>query len=159
MLFPNYHYALANLARLRSAQKKHDEAADLLKRRYDAAPHPENLYALAEELERAGRQMEARSAFAEFETRALKESSKWDNSNRELVFYYANHARKPAEALRVAELETARRHDVYTLDAYAWALHVNNRNSEAAKTISRALAVGIKDPDVLARAAAIRAKN
>lgn len=158
MLFPNYHYALANLARVRSSQNKHGEAADLLKRRYDAAPHPENLYALAEELEKAGRQSEAKAAYAEFEKRALKESAIWDNSNRELTFYYANHAQKPAEALRVAQLEISRRHDVYTLDAYAWALHVNNRHNEAADNMNRALEVGIKDPDVLARAAIIRAK-
>ncbi len=54
-IFPNYHYALANLAKVRSTQKRYAEAADLLKRRYAAAPHPENLFSLAEELERAGR--------------------------------------------------------------------------------------------------------
>jgi len=158
-LFPNYHYALGNLARLRSAQNKHGDAVDLLKRRYDAAPHPENLYALAEELDRAGHQAEAKAAFVEFETRALKESSKWDNSNRELVFYYANHAHKPADALRIAQLEIARRHDVYTLDVYAWALHVNDRNSEAIGYMNLALAVGTKDPEVLKRAAVIGSKS
>jgi tetratricopeptide (TPR) repeat protein len=157
-LFPDYHYALANLAKVRSAQQRHAEAADLLKRRYDAAPHAENLYALAEELERADRQAEATVAFAEFEVRALRESALWDNANRELVFYYADHARKPAEALRVARMEIDRRRDVYTLDAYAWALHVNNRSREAREYIDRALAVGMKDPAVLSRAAIIIGK-
>jgi len=157
-LFPNYHYALANLAKVRSAQKRHAEAADLLKRRYDAAPHAENLYAFAEELERSGRQAEAKAAFADFEVRALRESEIWDNANRELIFYYADHARKPAEALRVARLEVARRHDVYTLDAYAWALHRNNKSREAREYMQRALAVGVKDPAVLSRAAIIIGK-
>ncbi len=74
------------------------------------------------------------------------------------MFYYADHARKPAEALRIAEMEVARRKDVYTLDAYAWALHVNGRQAEASASMNRALAVGVKDPAVQARAAVISGK-
>jgi tetratricopeptide (TPR) repeat protein len=151
-LVPDYHYALAKLARIRSAQDRHADAAAILKRRYEAAPHPENLFALAEALERAGQTAEARAAFAGFETAARRESAGWDNANRELIFYYANHAKKPAEALKVAEMEIARRQDVFTRDAYAWALHVNQRPGEAREQMARALAVGIRDPEVLARA-------
>jgi tetratricopeptide (TPR) repeat protein len=157
-IFPNYHYALANLAKVRSTQKRYAEAADLLKRRHAAAPHPENLFSLAEELQRAGRHTEATQAFSDFEARALKESTGWDNANRELVFYYADHAGKPAEALRIAEMEVARRKDVYTLDAYAWALYLNSRHGEAREHMNRALAVGVKDPAMQSRAALISAK-
>jgi len=157
-LFPDYHYALANLAKVRSVQKRYAEAADLLKRRYEAAPHPENLFAFAEALERAGRRDAAKSPFAEFEAKALRESSGWDNANRELVFYYVNHARKPAEALKIAEMEFARRQDVYTLDAYAWALYASNRHREALEHMERALAVGVKDPEMLSRAVIIKSK-
>jgi hypothetical protein len=72
-----------------------------------------------------------------------------------LVFYYVDHAKKPADALRIATLEIGRRQDVYTLDAYAWALFANDRIREARDYSERALAVGVKDPEVLARAAAI----
>ena len=157
-LFPNYHYALANLAKIRSGQKKHAEAVSLLKQRYDAAPHAENLYAYAQELERAGRLQEARTAFAEFEQRALLESQRWDNANRELIFYYADHSR-PKDALRIAQMEVDRRQDVYTLDAYAWALHKNHKDREASDYMKRALAVGLKDPEVLARAAIIEGRK
>ncbi|NOT43404.1 MAG: tetratricopeptide repeat protein, partial [Acidobacteria bacterium] len=156
-LFPDYHYALAGLAKVRLAQERATEAATLLQRRYDAAPHPENLFALAEALDRAGRRPEARAAFEDFERLALRESEGWDNANRELVFYYANHADQPAKALAIAEREVARRHDVYTLDAYAWALHANDRHDEAHAQIARALAVGVKDPELLRRAGAIEA--
>ncbi|HXE90843.1 MAG TPA: tetratricopeptide repeat protein [Terriglobales bacterium] len=153
--FPDYHYALAGLARVRAAQGKHAEAAELLRRRYEAAPHAENLYDLAEALERAGRLAEARRMFAEFETKALQESEKWDNANRELIFYYADHARKPAEALRVARLESSRRQDVHTLDACAWALHRNGRHREARRQIEEALKVGIRDLRIFQHAASI----
>lgn len=159
VVFPGYHYALANLAKVRSAQDKHADSVDLLKRRYEAAPHPENLYELAEALVRSGRQSEADAAYAAFEIQALREAESWDNANRELVFYYANRARKPEQALRIARMEIERRHDVYTLDAYAWALHVSNDHRKAREFMDRALAIGTKDPAMLSRAKAIAAQE
>jgi tetratricopeptide (TPR) repeat protein len=155
--FPGYHYALANLAKVRTAQARHAEAADLLQRRHDAAPHPENLFDLAVALERAGRATEAAAAFAKFEAAARREMDGPDNANRELIAYYADHAGKPAEALRIAEQESARRRDVYTLDAYAWALHVNGRHEEARASSLRARAVGVRDPAILEHATIIDA--
>jgi len=143
--FPGYHYALQNMAKVRITQKRYEDAVTLLRQRYNAAQHAENEYDLAEALELAGHKDEAAKAFAEFETKSLAESVRGDNSNRELIFYYADHAKQPAKALEVAELERYRRHDVYTLDARAWALHVNGRDAEARKVIEAALAVGIRD--------------
>ena len=154
-IFPSYHYALQNLAKVRVEQKRYEDAVNLLQQRYDAAKHAENLYDLAEALELAGRVDEAQSAFAEFETKSLAESVRKDNSDRELIFYYADHAREPAKALEVAKQEFAWRHDVFTLDAYAWALHANGRDGEALKNIETALAVGIRDAKILRHAGEI----
>jgi tetratricopeptide (TPR) repeat protein len=154
-LFPGYHYALQNLAKVLIEQKRYDEAVTLLTERYQAAQHAENLYDLAEALELAGHKVEAQKAFAEFETKSLAESIRGDNSNRELIFYYADHAHEPAKALEVAQHEYERRHDVYTLDAYAWALHVNGRNQEARKPIETALAVGVRDAKLFRHAGQI----
>ena len=52
-------------------------------------------------------------------------------------------------------MEAARRHDVHTLDCLAWALHRNNKDSDAAVHIERALAVGVKDPQILYHAGMI----
>jgi tetratricopeptide (TPR) repeat protein len=153
--FPGYHYALANLAKVRIEQKRYAEAVDLLRQRYQAGPHAENLYDLAEALELAGRTAEAQKAFAEFETKSLAESVRKDNSDRELIFYYADHAHQPAKALEVARQELAWRHDVYTLDAYAWALHVNGQDTEARKQIETALAVGVRDARIFRHAGEI----
>src|SRR5204862_4808044 len=148
-LFPGYHYALGNLAKVRIQQKRYDQAVDLLQQRYKAAPPAENLYDLAEALEWAGRREAARKAFAEFETKSLLESVRADNSNRELIFYYADHVHQPLKALDVAKQEYTRRHDVYTLDAYAWSLHLNSQDMEARQHIEAALAVGVRDARVL----------
>jgi Flp pilus assembly protein TadD len=154
-LFPGYHYALGNLAKVRIEQKRYEDAVNPLQQRYDAAQHAENLYDLAEALELAGHRDQAKKAFAEFETKSQLESVRADNSNRELIFYYADHAHLPAKALEVAEAEYARRHDVFTLDAYAWALHVNGRDNEARTQITAALAVGIRDAKMLCHAGEI----
>jgi Flp pilus assembly protein TadD len=154
-LFPGYHYALGNLAKVRIEQKRYEDAVNLLQQRYDAAQHAENLYDLAEALELAGQQEQAQKDFAEFETKSMLESAHADNSNRELIFYYADHAHQPAKALQAAQAERARRHDVFTLDAYAWALHVNGRDTEARTQIAAALAVGIRDPKMLRHAGEI----
>ncbi|HEY7097693.1 MAG TPA: hypothetical protein VH437_13285 [Terriglobales bacterium] len=158
VVFPNYHYALGNLAKVRLQQKQYDEAVRLLRQRYEAAPHAENLYDLAEALEMAGHKDEAKKAFSEFETKSLKESGKKDNSNRELIFYYADHANQPQKALEVAKNEFAWRHDVYTLDAYAWALHVNGQDEEARRQIETALSVGIQDAKLFRHAGEITLK-
>ena len=154
-LFPGYHYALGNLAKVRIAQKRDDEAVQCLEQRYRAAPHSENLYDLAEALQLAGRTQEAKSTFAEFKQKALLETDRADNSNRELIFYYADYAHEPVKALEVARQEFSRRHDVFTLDSYAWALHVNGQDQEARKQIEAALAIGIRDAKMIRHAGEI----
>ena len=153
--FPGYHYALGNLAKVRIAQKRLDEAVRLLSQRYQAASHAENLYDLAEALQLAGRSEEAKKAFVEFEQKSLLETDRGDNSNRELIFYYADHAHQPVKALEVARKEFAKRHDVYTLDAYAWALHVNGEDQEARRKVEAALRVGICDAKMIRHAGEI----
>lgn len=144
-LFPGYHYALGNLAKARIQQKRYDDAVDLLQQRYNAAPHAENLYDLAEALELAGRRTDAAAAFQKFEKKSLAETGNADNSNHELILYYADHEKQPGKALDVAQREYARRHDVFTLDCYAWALHLNGQDPEARKQIDAVLAVGIRN--------------
>jgi tetratricopeptide (TPR) repeat protein len=159
VMFPGYHYALGNLAKVRIQQKRYDEAAELLKQRYDAAPHAENLFDLAQALQLAGKIDEANKAFAEFEQKSLLETNRGDNSNHELIFYYADYAREPAKALEVARREFGRRHDVFTLDSYAWALYVNGQYPEARKQIETALAVGIRDAKMFRHAGEIALKS
>ncbi len=154
-VFPDYHYALGNLAKVRIVQKRYDEAVTLLRQRYEFAPHAENLFDLAEALHLAKHESESKQAFADFERKSLLESVRKDNSSRELIFYYADHAKQPAKALQIAEQEHAWRHDVYTLDAYAWALHVNGKDEEARKQLEAALAVGVSDAKIFDHAGEI----
>lgn len=155
-VFSDYHYALGALAQVRMAQKRYDDAAALLQRRYDAAPHAENLFPLAEALQLAGRTGEAQRDFAAFEGASLAETNIGDNSNHELIAYYVDDAHEPQKALEVARREIERRKDVFTLDCYAWALAANGEFEAANTQIEKALQVGVKDPKILAHAQEIR---
>ena len=66
-----------------------------------------------------------------------------------------SHGQDSAEALRIARIQIAKRHDVATLDAYAWALHCNGQDAEAQNQIAKALAVGIRDAAIFYHAGAI----
>ena len=150
-LFPDYYFTLDSLAETRSAQGKYAEAADLLRRAQKLAPHPRRLFYLAIALKQSG-------SFAEFERSALNISDKPDNANRELIFYYADYAHKPAEALRIARAEISKRQDIATLDAYAWALYVNGQYQEARAELDKALKIGVRDSRLFDHAAAIAEK-
>ncbi len=157
-LYPGYHYALGTLWQICMTQHKYEEAAVFFRKRYTAAPHAENLYALAEALSRAGRSEESAAAFADFEQKALAESAQADNANHELIAYYADYAHQPAKALRLAQQELSRRHDVFTIDTYAWSLAASGDYPRANAEIRRALAVGVKDPKLLEHARQIEAR-
>jgi tetratricopeptide (TPR) repeat protein len=151
-VFADYHYALGTLGQIRMAQKHYDEAVSLFRKRYAVAPHAENLFAVGEALEHAGRHEEAGLAFADFERRALQESVQADNANHELVAYYTDYAHQPEKARRIAESEVARRHDAFTLDAYAWSLAAAGEYRRANSEMQKALSFGLKDPKVLGHA-------
>jgi tetratricopeptide (TPR) repeat protein len=158
-LYPDYHYALAAMAKAKAAQGDHTAAAALYRRRYEIAPHPENLFDVAAALTAAGELEPAKRAFADFEKAARAELDSPDNSNRELALYYTDYVRNFAEALRIARHEAALRQDVHTLDVYAWALYRSGARDQAAGEMKKVLATGVKSPAILRHAAEIMPDN
>jgi tetratricopeptide (TPR) repeat protein len=158
-LFPDYHYALAQMAEVKTQQGRFAEAVSWREKHVRVSPHPENRYALGVALARAGRMEEAREMWSTFETAAVKESANWDSANIELVYYYADWAGRPADALALARREAARRQDVRTREAYAWALDKSSQSTTARAEIDKVLAVGVLQPETFAHAAAIAASQ
>ena len=156
--FPGYYLAVENLARVQTARQQYSEAVELLRQRNQKFPSAASRYALAGALERAGQTVEANSAYAEFETSARGAVNSADNANQQLIFYYLAHGHNPVEALRVARIEIGKRHDLSTLDAYAWALFANGHYAEAEEHIASALAVGVREATILYHAGVIAAK-
>ncbi len=155
-LYPGAPSSLRELSRVYLDEKRMDDAVAVLRQLCKAVPSAENSFQLAEALELAGRAEEARAIYSAFLPEAISKSAEKNNLNLDLAFYYADHAHQPAKALEVAKREYSGRHDIFTLDAYAWALHVNGQDQEARKQIDLALAVGTRDPKILAHSQSIR---
>jgi tetratricopeptide (TPR) repeat protein len=151
-LNPGNVLALRTLADLKSAQHDYAEAVRVRRQVIERARNTKDLYALALVLDKAGQTAEAESAFREFESKARAEQSQTVNANRELVFYYADRCRSPAEALAVASKAAETRHDVETLDAYAWALYRAGKFTDAEALINRALAPGASEANLACHA-------
>jgi tetratricopeptide (TPR) repeat protein len=154
--YPDSSVANLTLAKLRSAQGRYSDAAQLLEKRYKNVQTPGNLYLWAEALEKEGHQEKATTAFRDFESAAQAAGDSQDRID--LVFFYLDHKRDPGEALSIASKLSAERHDCGTLDAYAWALYNNGRYADAQTQMSRALEPGVRDPVYFCHAAQIAAK-
>lgn len=137
----DYPFAVAQLASLRLAEGKKDDAAAAARRLPRTA---QSLALLAR----------ATGDWEEFRKEARAAEDLPSNANRELALSLA--ASDPAEALRVASKEYARRKDISTADAYAWTLHAAGRTADAVPVIEAIVKLGTKDAGVAAHAKAIR---
>jgi tetratricopeptide (TPR) repeat protein len=157
-LFPASQLAALVSADVQSANGNPTEAASLFEKCYHAVPSSVNLYKWATALDQAGQKEKADEQFAAFEKKARAEVSQPYNANLELIAYYTDRKTNPAEALRIATLESAKRQDCHTLAALAWALYQNGKFGDAKTEMDKALAVGIREATYLCHAALISAK-
>ena len=97
-----------------------------------------DLYALAGETDAAARHYE----LARIESQLFR--AEGVNTDLELALFHADHG-DPVEALVAAEAEWSKRQSIHVADAYAWALHVNGRDEEAARVSRRSLALGTRE--------------
>ena len=157
--FPNYPYTLENKAKAKLAQGKALEATSLLRQLPQTA---RNLYLLGRAESQAGDTAEAERTYAKFETAAKESANTSENDNVDLILYYANRSSKSPpsaqQSLGLAKHELTLRHDLWTLDAYAWALYANGEYSQAELEIQRAHAVGIQSEQIFYHAGLIAIK-
>lgn len=152
---PEYPGAVTALARVRAAQRRYPEAEALLRKGLLLRPDAHTLFLLARVLQAQQNSVEPGPAYAEFEKAALSCSGSPQNDNLDLIFYYLDVAHRPKDGLRLATREFARRQDVLTRDAYAWALHANGNDAEARQQIEQALSVGFRDAGLFFRSGMI----
>ncbi len=121
---------LAGRARVAAAAGDTDAALRDYRAAVERLPEPGYLIGYAEVLDVAGRHEEAAEQYALVEVVEQLFRAQGANPDLELALYSADHGR-PQAALELAESEWNARRSVHTEDAYAWALHVNGRDSEA----------------------------
>ena len=157
-IFPDYPYTLENLARISVAQKRAKDAVSLLQEaaKSDSDPHVACELAHAQQL--AGDLAGARAGFKACGDRTATSSSRDDAATRDSILLKSDDPATAPEGLMLAQKQFTVRHDVWTLDAYAWALYANGRFADAETTIQKALAVGIQSAQIYDHSAHIEQK-
>jgi tetratricopeptide (TPR) repeat protein len=157
-IFPRYAYTIENSARLRMAQKQVNEALLLWTQAVQIDSDPLVLYELARAEKAAGRSNEASATYAKFEKLASDPATATNEATLDLIQMYAGNPAHPTVALHLAQREIDARQDVWTLDAYAWALYANARFPDADAALRKALAVGIQSAQIFDHAGHIAQK-
>jgi len=156
--FPHYPYTIENLARVRMAQNRAGDAVQLWMRAAQMDGNPHVLYELAQAQQAAGQSIEAGATYAAFEKKANDPACKTDESQVDLILMDTRSPDRAANASKLAEQEIALRQDVWTLDAYAWALYANAKYQEADAAEQKAIAVGIRSAQIFDHAGHIAQK-
>jgi tetratricopeptide (TPR) repeat protein len=157
-LFPNYPYTIENLARARIGQNRVNDAIQLWMQAAKIDKDPHILYELAKAQDVAGESKEARATYAEFEKLASNPETATSASRLDLILMYAGNAASAPKALTLAQQEIVARQDVWTLDAYAWALYANAKYRDASAAEQKAIAVGIRSAQIFDHAGHIAQK-
>jgi tetratricopeptide (TPR) repeat protein len=148
---PDYAAARLVQGRVLLAGRRHAEAAAVLEEAARRNPLPEYQWTLADALRGAGRESDARNIEA-----ALMARGEIDDP-RTLALFLSTRRLDPARAVALAERELDRRSDVFTLDAFAWALASAGSYDEASAFMARALEEGTEDARLFVHAAVIAA--
>ncbi|MET9630945.1 tetratricopeptide repeat protein [Lentzea sp. NPDC006480] len=130
--------------------RTNDEALQVYGGLVAKVPSPDYLVKYGRALDKAGRPAEARQQY----DLALQQLRLLGGDDLTAALIAADHG-DPAEALRFAEKEWAKRQSVFTADAMAWALQAGKRSAEALPYSDKAVALGWRDPEVLRHREAI----
>lgn len=150
---PDYAAALLARGRIQLAESRSADAVATLERAAHLNPSTEYQWALADALRAAARNDEASA----IEDHLLSEGASADP--RTLALYLSTRHRDEDRAIDLARREMDTRHDVFTLDALAWALASSGRAQEASTVMAKALAEGTEDGRLFLHAAVIAAAN
>jgi tetratricopeptide (TPR) repeat protein len=157
-LFPHYPYSIENLARIRMGQRRFSDAAQLWMNAARIDHDPPALFQLAAAQQAAGQTEEARSTYAKFEKLATTPETTTDSSKLDLILMYAASPSTASKALKLGEQEMRSRLDVWTLDAYGWALYANARYEDADAALQKAIATGIQSAQIFDHAGHVALK-
>jgi tetratricopeptide (TPR) repeat protein len=140
----NYVPPVAGLAKVAWARGHLQEAIDGYTDVVARYPSPEYVIALGDIFTAAGQPEQADRQYALVHAEERLFRANGVNIDLELALFNAAHG-DPAGALAAARDEWAKRHSVHVADAYAWALHANGRDAEAARYAREALALGYRN--------------
>lgn len=144
-----YPPALVGQGKVALSRGEHRRAAELFRAAFRRSPLVETADLLAQALAAGGDPDGARAAFESAEAEGRRGDA------RGLSLLYSTRGLHVAEALELAQQERARRADIYTEDALAWALYRAGQVDQALAASERALRHGTKDARLLFHRGAI----
>jgi len=150
---PDYAAALLVRGRIQLARRQAGDAVETLTRAAHLNPLPEYQWALSDALRLLNRTDEA----AAIEGQLVREGVLADP--RTLALFLSTRRQDGGRAIDLARRELAKRADVFTLDALAWALAASGQVREASTLMTRALAEGTEDGRLFVHAAVIAAAD
>lgn len=141
---PAYAPLLEGRAKAEAALGQSDAAVTDYTHLVEQVPQPSYLVELGELLDSLGRPADAEAQYSLFGTEAKLFEANRVSLDAEQALFFADHG-EPAQALGAAEVGRRTRGFLDMDDAYAWALHVNGRDSEALRWSRKALALGTRN--------------
>jgi tetratricopeptide (TPR) repeat protein len=144
-IFPEYHFALAGMGKVRAAQDKFEQAIQYYQESIDSLPTHEAVAALADLFTYLKQPEEAARQFELLETLEQINRASGVLPESQTALFYADYDHKLDEALRIARQQASARRDVRTLDTLAWVLFKNGYYEEALSASKRAMRLGTKD--------------
>src|SRR5262245_14183953 len=130
--FPGHPFAVVGYARAIAREGDVDGALALLREIVQTAPSPDVFALSGDWLARQGKRDEAERQYALAEAAWRTDAPEPKN----LARFLAEHDRKIAEAVTIAERAAAERQDIQTFDALAWAYYKAGRMAEARRAIA-----------------------
>lgn len=149
--FPGHPFAVLGYARLLTVRGDLNGALTLLRELAKSAPTPDLAARTGDLLTALGRHDDAERQYALAEAGWRVDAPE----PRNLARFLADHDRKIAEAVAIAEKAARERQDIFTEDALAWSYFKAGRVTAARDAIVRALRTGTRDADIRAHAHAI----
>lgn len=153
---PDYHLALAGLARVAAADGDLPASIELYQRAKAKLPLPEIVIGLGEALEASGQDVAAADEYALAEAMQRLNASYGMRVDLELAGFFADHG-DAATALRLARRAHADRPTIYAADTLAWALYQSGRPRAALQFAHEALRLGTRSSRLLYHAGVIEA--
>jgi tetratricopeptide (TPR) repeat protein len=153
---PDYHLALAGLARVAAAEGHLPASIELYQRAKARLPLPEIVIGLGETLEAAGRSAAAADEYALAEAMQRLNASYGMRVDLELAGFFADHG-DAATALRLARRAHIERPTIYAADTLAWALYSSGQPRAAMPYVREALRLGTQNSRLLYHAGTIEA--
>jgi tetratricopeptide (TPR) repeat protein len=152
----NVHVLLA-AGRIAAAREDFASAEKYYRTVNEAAPNHDALVALGDISAVKGDKDGAEKFYAQVEALEASQSARTGHSHMAMARFYADHDRKPIEALRMAEARKLTR-NVTEADTLAWVYFKNGDQPRAIDSIKRALSQKTQDAEIHFHAGMIAAK-